>query len=598
MGNQIMKNYPIIKSNEAVTVLFTAPRHGYVLDYNDDHYAPILYKSDWNEGAFSEVGKSWFKGKCIVVDSDSERDFVRELIFNISGVLFAEPSVSNAKVFYVENCRWCHTEFKYDQTLEVLKQLHIPFNEIFENDIKKFRKKLDRNSVSGAVKFNEFNDLKYLESIIEGWSRMGFYEDSEKFQVILSRVKARLAALDVWKNYEKRIEAAIGADHQNGAIGFAADFIELANELLPAEQPILDQFKQVITDLNDKVRVIEEIKSILPDRDTNIPVVDRVRTLVGGDTGKISDLAQALDTIGFKYTCPVQAATEFIKTLIRHGMAMPMKPEFTKQQYLDAGWTEQQLIEYSIVVKPEPNTPKYDYKYIVNHVLELLNSVEGVEVNIGNLYDTLNNLLIETVVAKPKMNIMVSDTNVYESSNLKLNLLIDDNLSFYIDPNTSTLSVRPKESVNGLLRDKRTLNEIIQLLDGTNNTTVETSNVYETVKNVFTQWEMFGIAKPASKTPLIEWKETHEVKIGDTWFQVNPVFVSEVEMFFYDPRPTPPAMAPTNSVRQSNLSVINLNSPDYRNNEIGYLCIDDDGVLHPYDPESSMAEVKLCKNIL
>lgn len=401
MGNQTMKNYPIIKSNEAVTALFTAPRHGYVLDYNDDHYADVLCKSDWSEGAFSNVEGNWFKGKCIVVDNDDERDFVRKLIFNISGVLFSEPSVSNAKVFYVEGCCWCHTDFIYDQTLESKKQLHIPFNEIFNdttvttelkgappspsvkdryracvklmNDLLAENERNNGNCILNEKQvwlINELINTSQLlidqksdsESIVDDDLRKRIddlvfsldYKDKQ-IKELLSKCNAQSAAVSVWKNYEKRIEAAIGEGHQNGAIGFAADFIELANELLPTDQPLVEQFKQVVANLN---------------------------------------------------------------------------------------------------------------------------------------------------------------------------------------------------------------------------------------------------ANKAPLTPLVEWKETHEVKIGDTWFQVEPVFVSEVEMFFYDPKPTPPAIAPTNSVRQSNLSVININSPDYRNNEIGCLCIDDDGVLHPYDPESGVPVVKLCKNIL
>lgn len=408
MGNQIMKNYPIIKSNEAVTVLFTAPRHGYVLDYSDDPYKDIQYKSDWNEGVFSKVERDWFKGKCIIVLSDKERAFVRMLIENHGALLVKQQVDDHLTKFFGNNGMWFFSDEIYDS----YKQLRIPFNEIFNTQSSPSVIGFDLAKGSDTTVTTELKGVPVSASV------------EDRYRASVKLINDLLAE----------------NERNNGDYILNEEQVWLINELINTSQLLIDQ-----------------------------------------------------------------------KT---------------------------------------PVTAKYDYKYIVNHVLNLLNGVKGFDVNIGNLYDTLSSLLTETVIAKPKMNIMVSDTNVYESSNLKLNLLIDDNLSFYIEPNTGTLSVKPKEF------------------------------------------------KPANKTPAIEWKETHEVKIGDTWFQVNPVFVSEVEMFFYDPRPIPPVMAPTNSVRQSNLSVINLNSPDYRNNEIGYLCIDDDGVLHPYDPESGVPVVKLCKNIL
>lgn len=349
MGNQTMKNYPIIKSNEAVTVLFTAPRHGYVLDYSDDHYKDILYKSDWSEGAFSKVDEDWFKGKCITVLGDKERAFVRMLIENQSGVLFKESSADNAKVFYVNVCCWCYTTDNKSTHLIGKKSLHIPFHEIFN--------------------------------------------DSPVSAPVSPSVKDRYRAS-----------------------------VKLTTELLAENERLRNNGDYILS--------------------------------------------------------------------------------------------EQQV-------------------WVIN---ELINTSQ---------------LLIDqkTPVTPPMVNIMVGNHIVYQSDNLSLKLELEDGLKFFTDCYKSTIKI--------------------------------TSN------------------KPVNKTPPIEWKEVHEVKIGDTWFQVNPVFVSEVEMFFYDPRPAPlVSPAPTNSVRKSNLSVINLNSPDYRNNEVGYLCIDDDGVLHPYDPESPITEVKLCKNIL
>lgn len=293
-----MKNYPIIKSNEAVVVLFTAPRHGYVLDYSNDPYKDIQYKSDWNEGVFSEVSESWFKGKGIIVLSDKERAFVRMLIENHGTSLAKQHLDDHLTKFFGNNGMW----FFSDEICGSYKQLRIPFNEIF----------------------------------------------------------------------------------------------------------------------NDTT-VTTELKGAPPSLK---PVEERYRT-------------------------SVKVITELLA-----------ENERNNGDYI---LSEQQV-------------------WLIN---ELINTSQ-----------------------------------------------------FLIDQKTPV-------------------------------------------------------------TPSIEWKETHEVKIGGEWSQVEPVFVSEVEVFFYDPRQSPLASpAPTTGVRKSNLSMVNVNSPDYRNNEIGYLCIDDDGVLHPYDPESPMTEVKLCKNIL
>lgn len=288
-----MKNYPIIKSNEAVTVLFTAPRHGYILEHRDDHYESILYKSDWSEGAFSVVNKSWFKGKRIDSNNVNQNRFIRDLIFNHNAVVF--PDADKARVFYLNNeNQWAKTHNTYSTQLSGKNQLHIPFNEIF----------------------NDTTEFKGVPS--------------------------------------------------------------------------------------------------------STSVEDRLSELLAGNE--------------------------------RRGVA---------------------------------------------------------------------------------------DRCLFRKGQLRLiNELID----------TSQLLIDQKTPVS----------------------------------------------------PPIEWEETHEVQLNNEWWLVEPVFVSEVEMFFYDPRPAPTAPAPTNGVRNANLSVINLKSPDYRNREVGYLCIDDDGVLHPYDsnPESPMDTVKLCKNIL
>lgn len=295
-----MKNYPIIKSNEAVTVLFTAPRHGYILEHRDDHYESILYKSDWAEGAFSEVGKSWFKGKCIYSNNVNQNRFIRDLIFNHSGVVF--PDADKARVFYLNNeNHWVYSN-QYNHKPDECNQLHIPFDEIFN--------------------------------------------------------------------------------------------------------------------------VTTEFKGAPP----SISVEDRYRASV----------------------------------------------------------------------------------------------------------DRLSELLAENERLRNNGDYILDEKQVWV-----INELI----------NTSQLLIDQKPPVS----------------------------------------------------PPIEWKETHEVKLNNEWWLVEPVFVSEVEMFFYDPIPAPVAPvapAPINGVRNANLSVINLKSPDYRNREVGYLCVDDDGVLHPYDSESLMDTIKLCKNIL